>query len=55
MISSDFIFAAIGEEMGFIGSSLVLLLFLMFTVPRQRASCSRSATCSASCSAQGSW
>lgn len=32
MISSDFIFAAIGEEMGFVGTSLVVLLFLMFTV-----------------------
>ncbi len=32
MISSDFILAGIGEELGFVGTSLVVLLFLLFTV-----------------------
>jgi cell division protein FtsW len=32
MISNDFILAGIGDEMGFIGTSLVVMLFLLFTV-----------------------
>ncbi|MFH0945215.1 MAG: FtsW/RodA/SpoVE family cell cycle protein [Planctomycetota bacterium] len=32
MVSSDFILAAIGEELGLIGSSLVVLLFLLFAI-----------------------
>lgn len=32
MVSSDFILAAIGEELGFIGTTLVVLAFLLFTL-----------------------
>ncbi len=32
MVSSDFILAAIGEELGFVGTSLVILAFLLFTI-----------------------
>ncbi|MFG0320528.1 MAG: FtsW/RodA/SpoVE family cell cycle protein [Planctomycetota bacterium JB042] len=32
MVSSDFILAAIGEELGFVGTSLVILSFLLFTI-----------------------
>ena len=40
VVESDFIFSAIGEEMGLLGASAVLLLFMLFAVrgsPRRRA------------------
>lgn len=32
VVESDFIFAAIAEEMGFLGASAILILFMLFTV-----------------------
>jgi cell division protein FtsW len=36
MISSDFILAAVGEELGFMGTSLVVLLFVLFLMMGSR-------------------
>lgn len=36
MISSDFVFASVGEELGFLGTTLVVFLFVMFTLLASR-------------------
>lgn len=54
-VQSDFIFAAIGEEMGLLGGSAVLLLFLLFcvrglaTAARAKSDCSAFAAVGLTC------
>ncbi len=43
-ISSDFILAAVGEELGFAGSSLVVLLFALFLVAGTRIALAQTST-----------
>ena len=52
VVESDFIFSAIGEEMGLLGSSAVLILFLLFCV-RGFATAARAKTDSAAFAAVG--
>ena len=55
-VQSDFIFAAIGEEMGLLGGSAVLILFLLFcvrglvTAARAKSDCSAFAAVGLTCS-----
>lgn len=46
MISSDFILAGIGEELGFVGTSLVLLCFMIFTASAARIALAQNGTAS---------
>ena len=54
-VQSDFIFAAIGEEMGLLGASAVLILFLLFcvrglaTAARAKSDCSAFAAVGLTC------
>ena len=54
-VQSDFIFAAIGEEMGLLGSSAVLIMFLLFcvrglvTAARAKSDCSAFAAVGLTC------
>ena len=55
-VQSDFIFAAIGEEMGLLGASAILILFLLFcvrglvTAARAKSDCSAFAAVGLTCS-----
>ena len=46
-VQSDFIFAAIGEEMGLLGSSAILILFLLFCVRGLATAARAKSDCSA--------
>ena len=47
VVESDFIFSAIGEEMGLLGSSAILILYLLFTVRGLATAARAKSDCSA--------
>ena len=51
--STDFIMAALGEELGLVGVTAILLLYLISHHPRHPHRAGRAATASASCSPPG--